>query len=173
MPSAELTTAGFNSLWPAYVRFLAYLHWPTVRRRRRSFENCCDHPRNRRMIGERSVDTPAARPFAELERRSRVGSESPTRIPLDSGRTPIRTLLPIARPKPNTRRFSRCRSNGPTLVAYCGPRSNVMSQLVPNIDFANLPAPEQGFFVTLFLTVRKVARSCDFYSRVLGGPVVM
>ena len=50
---------------------------------------------------------PAARPFAELERRSRVGSDSPTRIPLDSGRTPIRTLLPIARPKPNTRRLSK------------------------------------------------------------------
>jgi hypothetical protein len=30
-----------------------------------------------------------------------------------------------------------------------------------------------GFVVTLFITVRKVARSRDFYSRVLGGTVVL
>jgi len=48
-----------------------------------------------------------------------------------------------------------------------------MSQLVPGMDFANLPAPQEGILVTLFITVRKVARSRDFYSRVLGGTVVM
>ena len=48
-----------------------------------------------------------------------------------------------------------------------------MSQLVPGIDFANLPAPQKGILVTLFITVRKVARSRDFYSRILGGTVVM
>ena len=48
-----------------------------------------------------------------------------------------------------------------------------MSQPVPSIDFANLPAPQEGIRVTLFITVRKVARSRDFYSRVLGGTVVM
>ena len=48
-----------------------------------------------------------------------------------------------------------------------------MTEPAPNIDFANLPAPDQGFLVTLFITVRKVARSGDFYSRVLGGTVVL
>ena len=35
-----------------------------------------------------------------------------------------------------------------------------------------LPTPTDGFLVALFLTVRDVARSRDFYSRVLGGEVV-
>jgi catechol 2,3-dioxygenase-like lactoylglutathione lyase family enzyme len=48
-----------------------------------------------------------------------------------------------------------------------------MTQPTPHIDFANLPEPEQGFLVTLFITVRSVARSRDFYSRVLGGTIVM
>src|SRR5436309_10605491 len=48
-----------------------------------------------------------------------------------------------------------------------------MTEPAPRIDFANLPAPAEGFLVTLFITVRKVARSRDFYSRVLGGTVVL
>lgn len=48
-----------------------------------------------------------------------------------------------------------------------------MTEPAPRIDYANLPNPEDGFLVTLFLTVRKVARSRDFYSRVLGGTVVL
>jgi catechol 2,3-dioxygenase-like lactoylglutathione lyase family enzyme len=48
-----------------------------------------------------------------------------------------------------------------------------MGEFVTGIDFANLPAPDEGILVTLFITVRKVARSRDFYSRVLGGTVVM
>ena len=48
-----------------------------------------------------------------------------------------------------------------------------MSQPSPRIDYPNLPAPAEGFLVTLFITVRKVARSRDFYSRVLGGTVVL
>src|SRR5215813_1736371 len=48
-----------------------------------------------------------------------------------------------------------------------------MAEPAPRIDFANLPAPAEGFVVTLFITVRKVARSRDFYSRVLGGTVVL
>ena len=48
-----------------------------------------------------------------------------------------------------------------------------MTDPAPRIDFANLPAPTEGFLVTLFITVRKVARSRDFYSRVLGGTVVL
>jgi catechol 2,3-dioxygenase-like lactoylglutathione lyase family enzyme len=48
-----------------------------------------------------------------------------------------------------------------------------MTEREPHIDFGNLPAPTEGFAVTLFITVRKVARSRDFYSRVLGGSVVM
>jgi predicted enzyme related to lactoylglutathione lyase len=42
-----------------------------------------------------------------------------------------------------------------------------------DIDFANLPAPREGFLATLFITVRKVARSRHFYSEVLGGTVVL
>jgi hypothetical protein len=48
-----------------------------------------------------------------------------------------------------------------------------MAEPVPGIDLANLPAPNEGILVTLFITVRKVARSRYFYSRVLGGTVVM
>ena len=43
----------------------------------------------------------------------------------------------------------------------------------PYIDFENLPAPSEGFLVTLFITVRSVARSRAFYSEVLGGQVVL
>src|SRR5215470_13646173 len=42
-----------------------------------------------------------------------------------------------------------------------------------HIDYANLPNPDEGFLATLFITVRKVAVSRDFYSRVLGGTVVL
>jgi catechol 2,3-dioxygenase-like lactoylglutathione lyase family enzyme len=42
-----------------------------------------------------------------------------------------------------------------------------------SIDVANLPAPAEGFVVTLFITVRKVARSRAFYSDVLGGTIVL
>jgi catechol 2,3-dioxygenase-like lactoylglutathione lyase family enzyme len=48
-----------------------------------------------------------------------------------------------------------------------------MTDPADGIDFANLPAPIDGIVVTLFITVRKVARSRDFYSRVLGGTVVL
>ena len=48
-----------------------------------------------------------------------------------------------------------------------------MTEHAPYLDFANLPAPAEGIVVTLFITVRKVARSRDFYSRVLGGTVVL
>jgi catechol 2,3-dioxygenase-like lactoylglutathione lyase family enzyme len=37
----------------------------------------------------------------------------------------------------------------------------------------DLPAPDDGILVTLFITVRDVARSRDFYSRVLGGTVAL
>src|SRR6202161_3801151 len=48
-----------------------------------------------------------------------------------------------------------------------------MSESSPSIDYANLPNPAEGFVVTMFITVRSVARSRDFYSRVLGGTVVL
>jgi catechol 2,3-dioxygenase-like lactoylglutathione lyase family enzyme len=48
-----------------------------------------------------------------------------------------------------------------------------MTENAPAIDFANLPAPSDGFVVTLFITVREVARSRQFYSEVLGGTVVL
>jgi catechol 2,3-dioxygenase-like lactoylglutathione lyase family enzyme len=48
-----------------------------------------------------------------------------------------------------------------------------MAEPAPHIDYTNLPTPDDGFLVTLFITVRAVARSRDFYSRVLGGTVVL
>jgi catechol 2,3-dioxygenase-like lactoylglutathione lyase family enzyme len=48
-----------------------------------------------------------------------------------------------------------------------------MTEPAPHIDFSGLPAPTDGIVVTLFITVRKVARARDFYSRVLGGTVVL
>ena len=48
-----------------------------------------------------------------------------------------------------------------------------MTEPAPRIDPASFPAPDEGILVTLFITVRKVARSRDFYSRVLGGVVVV
>jgi catechol 2,3-dioxygenase-like lactoylglutathione lyase family enzyme len=48
-----------------------------------------------------------------------------------------------------------------------------MAEHAPHIDYANLPNPPEGFVVTTFITVRGVARSRDFYSRVLGGTVVL
>ncbi len=48
-----------------------------------------------------------------------------------------------------------------------------MAEHAPHIDYANLPNPPEGFVVTTFITVRSVARSRDFYSRVLGGTVVL
>ena len=48
-----------------------------------------------------------------------------------------------------------------------------MTESTPGIDYANIPSPAEGILVTLFITVRKVARSRDFYSRVLGGTVVL
>ena len=48
-----------------------------------------------------------------------------------------------------------------------------MPEQQPAIDLENLPAPDTGMLVTLFLTVRHVARSRAFYSEVLGGQVVL
>ena len=48
-----------------------------------------------------------------------------------------------------------------------------MTEHTPDIDVENLPAPSEGFLVTLFITVRNVARSRAFYSEVLGGQVVL
>jgi catechol 2,3-dioxygenase-like lactoylglutathione lyase family enzyme len=48
-----------------------------------------------------------------------------------------------------------------------------MSENDQGTDYANLPAPSDGFLVTLFITVRKIARSRAFYTDVLGGTVVL
>ncbi|MDG4824728.1 VOC family protein [Asanoa sp. WMMD1127] len=45
--------------------------------------------------------------------------------------------------------------------------------MTDDIATAGDPAPDEGFLVTLFITVRDVARARDFYSRVLGGTVVV
>jgi hypothetical protein len=48
-----------------------------------------------------------------------------------------------------------------------------MADEPPHIDYENLPIPSEGIIATLFITVRKVAQSRDFYSRVLDGKVVL
>jgi catechol 2,3-dioxygenase-like lactoylglutathione lyase family enzyme len=48
-----------------------------------------------------------------------------------------------------------------------------MTEPAHHDDLAHFPAPAEGLLVTMFITVRKVAVSRDFYSRVLGGTVVM
>jgi len=48
-----------------------------------------------------------------------------------------------------------------------------VTEHTPYFDFENLPTPSEGFLVTLFITVRSVARSRAFYSEVLGGQVVL
>src|SRR6266567_7975766 len=48
-----------------------------------------------------------------------------------------------------------------------------MTESQPRNDFASFPAPAEGILVAMFITVRKVARSRDFYSRVLGGTVIL
>ena len=48
-----------------------------------------------------------------------------------------------------------------------------MPESAPYIDVANLPMPTEGILATMFITVREVARSRDFYSRILGGAVVL
>lgn len=48
-----------------------------------------------------------------------------------------------------------------------------MTENGPYIDYENLPAPQEGMLATLFITARSIARSREFYSRVLGGTVVL
>jgi catechol 2,3-dioxygenase-like lactoylglutathione lyase family enzyme len=53
------------------------------------------------------------------------------------------------------------------------PEWRTMTEPQPRDDFASFPAPAEGILVAMFITVRKVARSRDFYSRVLGGTVIL
>ena len=48
-----------------------------------------------------------------------------------------------------------------------------MAENRPYTDHENFPAPQEGLLATLFITVRSVARSREFYSEVLGGTVVL
>jgi len=48
-----------------------------------------------------------------------------------------------------------------------------MTQPEQSIDLENLPTPADGILLTLFITVREVARSRAFYSEVLPGTVVL
>ncbi|HEY2551946.1 MAG TPA: VOC family protein [Streptosporangiaceae bacterium] len=48
-----------------------------------------------------------------------------------------------------------------------------MTETAPAPDFAHFPSPAEGILVAMFITVRDVARSRDFYSRVLGGDVIL
>ena len=40
------------------------------------------------------------------------------------------------------------------------------------MNLPDIPVPEDGFFVTHFLTVRDQAKSMEFYVGILGGKVV-
>jgi len=48
-----------------------------------------------------------------------------------------------------------------------------MTESQPHNDFASFPPPAEGILVATFITVRKVARSRDFYSRVLDGTLIL
>jgi catechol 2,3-dioxygenase-like lactoylglutathione lyase family enzyme len=48
-----------------------------------------------------------------------------------------------------------------------------MTEAEAKMDVVNMPFPTEDFVVTMFLTVRNVARSRAFYRDVLGGQVVL
>ena len=48
-----------------------------------------------------------------------------------------------------------------------------MSETAKYIDYDQFPTPREDFVATVFLAVRQVARSREFYSKVLGGTVVL
>ena len=48
-----------------------------------------------------------------------------------------------------------------------------MTEPAAAVDAANLPRPTDGPVVSIFLTVRSVAKSRQFYTEVLGGSVVL
>jgi len=48
-----------------------------------------------------------------------------------------------------------------------------MNDKTPYIDASGIPLPDEGILATLFITVRDVTASRAFYSRVLGGTVVL
>jgi catechol 2,3-dioxygenase-like lactoylglutathione lyase family enzyme len=48
-----------------------------------------------------------------------------------------------------------------------------MTEPAPGTVPPDFPAPAEGMVATLFITVRQIARSRDFYSRILGGTVVL
>jgi catechol 2,3-dioxygenase-like lactoylglutathione lyase family enzyme len=48
-----------------------------------------------------------------------------------------------------------------------------MTETDSQAGLSRVPAPAEGFLVTTFITVRSVARSRDFYTRVLGGTLVL
>ncbi len=48
-----------------------------------------------------------------------------------------------------------------------------MTEPAAAVDTANLPRPTDGPVVSMFLTVRSVAKSRQFYTEVLGGSVVL
>ena len=86
-----------------------------------------------------------------------------------------RTWSPRLRYQPGNRAGTgHAAGRAPARVRRPGPGNGQrMTEPSPRIDVANLPAPAEGIVVTMFITVRSVARSRDFYSRVLGGTVVL
>ena len=61
----------------------------------------------------------------------------------------------------------------PAVVRQCRQGGATMTEPQPRNDFASFPAPAEGILVAMFITVREVARSRDFYSRILGGTVIL
>jgi catechol 2,3-dioxygenase-like lactoylglutathione lyase family enzyme len=84
-------------------------------------------------------------------------------------------FMPMWELPPNTRkgRLSMTSDDHISAPARFVEADGVSPALAPSIDYANLPDPAEGVVVTMFITVRSVARSRDFYSRVLGGTVVL
>src|ERR1700690_1957400 len=63
--------------------------------------------------------------------------------------------------------------DGEAAVCQCRRKGATMTESQTPNDFASCPAPAEGILVAMFITVRDVARSRDFYSRVLGGTVIL
>jgi catechol 2,3-dioxygenase-like lactoylglutathione lyase family enzyme len=99
-------------------------------------------------------------PQASLPIPQRLASSSSrwhaTALPVDPRRSPALT--------------GTCPGTSP-LSASAAEVEQAMTESQP--DFASFPAPAEGILVAMFITVRKVARSRDFYSRILGGTVIL
>jgi catechol 2,3-dioxygenase-like lactoylglutathione lyase family enzyme len=109
----------------------------------------------------------AARPVATVDVQNLPGDErSSVSVP---------SCVTVAKDGPGDARQTPWSSptRGPDGCAGRSDAPNSPEMTDPKIDVAALPAPTEGFVMTMFITVRNVARSRAFYSEVLGGTVVL